>query len=73
MGANPSPKRGCSITTMLLTYIFFPFLQFVGSYGVLSDLNEMNKKPTTVMYNVILAGYFRKVSDTLEISSRQLL
>ncbi|KAI3895436.1 hypothetical protein MKW92_044300 [Papaver armeniacum] len=33
---------------------------FEGAYNLLSDMEEMGIKPTTVMYNAIMAGYFRE-------------
>ncbi|KAK7345976.1 hypothetical protein VNO80_20489 [Phaseolus coccineus] len=33
---------------------------FEGAYKIIGDLEEMNFKPTTNMYNVIMAGYFRE-------------
>ncbi|KAK8464182.1 hypothetical protein PHAVU_011G140050 [Phaseolus vulgaris] len=33
---------------------------FEGAYKIIGDLEEMNFKPTTNMYNAIMAGYFRE-------------
>ncbi|OVA11163.1 Pentatricopeptide repeat [Macleaya cordata] len=33
---------------------------FEGAYNMLTDLTEMDMKPTTHMYNSIMAGYFRE-------------
>ncbi|XP_026451814.1 pentatricopeptide repeat-containing protein At4g04790, mitochondrial-like [Papaver somniferum] len=33
---------------------------FEGAYNMLSDMEEMGIRPTTVMYNAIMAGYFRE-------------
>jgi len=37
-------------------------MQFEGAYKIIGDLEEMNFKPTTNMYNAIMAGYFREVT-----------
>ncbi|KMZ57990.1 hypothetical protein ZOSMA_7G00190 [Zostera marina] len=47
-------------TVKNVLYAFTRMGDFLGAYKVLDDLNEMNKKPTTIMYNVILAGYFKE-------------
>ncbi|XP_026392488.1 pentatricopeptide repeat-containing protein At4g04790, mitochondrial-like isoform X1 [Papaver somniferum] len=33
---------------------------FEGAYNMLSNMEEMGLRPTTVMYNAIMAGYFRE-------------
>ncbi|KAI3986599.1 hypothetical protein MKX01_014137 [Papaver californicum] len=33
---------------------------FEGAYNMLSDMEEMDIRPVTVMYNAIMAGYFRE-------------
>ncbi|KHN46552.1 Pentatricopeptide repeat-containing protein, mitochondrial [Glycine soja] len=35
-------------------------MQFEGAYRMIADLEDMNFKPTTNMYNAIMAGYFRE-------------
>ncbi|KAK8471692.1 hypothetical protein PHAVU_003G295700 [Phaseolus vulgaris] len=42
---------------------------FEGAYKIIGDLEEMNFKPTTNMYNAIMAGYFREknISDGLRV------
>jgi len=37
-------------------------MQFEGAYKIIGELEEMNLKPTTNMYNAIMAGYFREVT-----------
>jgi hypothetical protein len=37
-------------------------MQYQRAYEMVSELQEMNFKPTTAMYNAIMAGYFREVS-----------
>ena len=37
-------------------------MQFERAYKMVSELQEMGFKPTTAMYNAIMAGYFREVS-----------
>lgn len=37
-------------------------MQFERAYEMVNELQEMNFKPTTAMYNAIMAGYFREVS-----------
>jgi len=36
-------------------------MQFEGAYKIIGDLEEMNVKLKTNMYNAIMAGYFREV------------
>jgi hypothetical protein len=36
-------------------------MQYQRAYEMVSELQEMNFKPTTAMYNAIMAGYFREV------------
>lgn len=36
--------------------------QFEGAYNLLAYAKGMNEMPTTSMYNIIMAGYFREVS-----------
>ena len=48
---------------MLQNYLVFTFLmQFEGAYKMIGDLEKMNFKATTNMYNAIMAGYFREVT-----------
>lgn len=44
---------------------FFILMQFEGAYKLINDCKK-NSKPTTSMYNVILAGYFREVALVLD-------
>jgi hypothetical protein len=37
-------------------------MQFDGAYGMLKDLEKMDLRPTSSMYNAIMAGYFREVT-----------
>lgn len=36
-------------------------MQFESAYKMLDDLEEMNMKPSSGIYNAIMAGYFREV------------
>lgn len=44
----------------LFTYLFI-LMQFEGAYRLIDDWKKAST-PTTGMYNVILAGYFREVA-----------
>ncbi|XP_028237932.1 pentatricopeptide repeat-containing protein At4g04790, mitochondrial-like isoform X2 [Glycine soja] len=43
-----------------LVHFFVRMKDFEGAYRMIADLEDMNFKPTTNMYNAIMAGYFRE-------------
>ena len=43
-------------------YVLIFLMQFEGAFRMIADLEDMNFKPTTNMYNAIMAGYFREVT-----------
>ncbi|RWW26485.1 hypothetical protein GW17_00009134 [Ensete ventricosum] len=47
---------------MLILRGTFLYNQFEGAYNLLAYAKGMNKMPTTSLYNIIMAGYFREVS-----------
>jgi hypothetical protein len=45
-----------------MNIVFTFIMQFERAYEMVNELHELGFKPTTAMYNAIMAGYFREVS-----------
>ncbi|KAG4967983.1 hypothetical protein JHK82_033688 [Glycine max] len=68
-------EAGFTLSTEVLQYILqiceesYEYVLFEGAFRMIADLEDMNFKPTTNMYNAIMAGYFREknISGVLRV------